>query len=152
MPDTPEPQEIDRWYRWMAADLFNRVWELLEAERTPEQDRELLATALASWLHWRRVGSPVNHAVAEWQVARVCAVLVDPLRAEAYARAGLRTAEENSLGPFYVGYACEALARAAAVAGNQEQRAAWLERARREAAAVADAEERALLEADIDTI
>ncbi|MFH1330831.1 MAG: hypothetical protein ABIJ48_09315 [Actinomycetota bacterium] len=85
----------------MAADLFNRAWELLEAERTPEQGPELLATAL---------------------------------------------------GPFHVGYACEALARAAAVAGNEGQRAAWLARAREQAAAVADEEERALLTADLDMV
>jgi len=136
----------------MAADLFNRAWDLLEAERSPEQDRELLATALASWLHWRRVGTPTNRSVADWQVARVYAVLGDPLQAEAHARASLQTAEEHALGPFYVGYACEALARAAAVAGNDGERDRWLDRARQEAAAVPEAEERSLLEADLKTI
>lgn len=136
----------------MAADLFNRTWELLEAERTPEQDEEMLAAALASWLHWRRVGTPVNHAVADWQVARVCTVLGDITRAEAHARWSLATAETAGLGAFYVGYACEALARAAARAGDASARDAWLERARREAAAVTDDGERRLLAADLDTI
>ncbi len=31
-------------------------------------------SALASWLHWREVGAPVNLAVADWQVARVWAL------------------------------------------------------------------------------
>ncbi len=152
MPDTPDPQESDRWHRWMAANLFNRAWELMETKRTPDEDRELLATALASWLHWRRVGSAVNRAVADWQVSRVCAVLGDAARAEEFGRAGLRTAEGEALGPFYVGYACEALARAAALSGDVEQRDAWLERARREAAAISDSEERALLETDLDSV
>jgi hypothetical protein len=150
--DVPEPEEIERWHRWMAGSLFNRAWELLEAKRTPDEDRELLAAALASWLHWRRVGSAVNRAVADWQVARVFTVLGEPARAAEFARESLRTAEAEALGPFYVGYACEALARAAALAGDGEQRGAWLERARRAAADVTDAEEQTLLEADLDTV
>jgi hypothetical protein len=152
MTDSPDPQEIDRWHRWMAANLFNRTWELLEAERTREQDRELLATALASWLHWRRVGDATNHAVADWQVSRVYAVLGDPVRAEEHGRASLETAEVNGLGPFYVGHACEALARAAAGRGDGVAMAAWLERARQEAVGVGDEEDRGLLLADLDSL
>ena len=152
MSDRPETQEIERWHRWMAIELFNRTWEVLESDRGPEEDRELLATALASWLHWRRVGEPRNFAVSDWQVSRVYAVLGDAGRSEEYGRASLRLAEENELGPFHVGYGCEALARAAAVAGDEEQRRSWLERARREAAGVADEEERALLLSDLETV
>lgn len=152
MSEISAPEEIARWHRRMAADLFNPTWELLEAERTAEQDEEMLAAALASWLHWRRVGAPMNHAVADWQAARVCTVLGDIARAEAHARSSLATAETAGLGPFYVGYACEALARAAARAGDAAACDVWLERAWREAAAVADEDERRLLAADLDTI
>jgi hypothetical protein len=152
MPDDPAPEEIDRWHRWMAASLFNRAWDLLESGRTPEEDRELLATALASWLHWRQVGTPVNRAVADWQVARVWAVLGDAAAAEAHGLESLRVAEEAALGPFFVGYACEALARAAGVAGDSTAREAWRERAARAAAEVADEGDRALLEADLEAL
>jgi hypothetical protein len=152
MSDAPDPQEAERWHRWMAAHFFNRAWELLELERTPGQDRELLAAALASWLHWQRVGSPVNLAVAEWQVSRVHAVLGDAGRAEVHARAGLGIAQASALGPFYLGYAFESLARAAALAGDQEQRGRWLGLARAAAEQVPDQEERALLLADLETI
>lgn len=136
----------------MAADFFNRAWELLEGERTPGQDQELLATALASWLHWQRVGLPVNHAVAEWQVSRVYAVLGDADRAEAHARVGLEIAEGAALGPFYAGYAFESLARAAAVAGDGERRGRWLDQARAAAEQIVDADERAALLGDLETI
>ena len=152
MPDNPAPEEIDRWHRWMAAHLFNRAWELLESEPTPGRDRELLATALASWLHWQRVGAAVNHAVAEWQVSRVYAVLGEARRAAAHAQTGLEIAEGAALGPFYLGYAFESLARAAAVAGDTVGRDAWLERARAAAGQVADAEERTLLLADLEAV
>ncbi len=131
MPDRPDVQEIERWHRWMAIDLFNRTWDLLDSERGPEEDREMLATALASWLHWRRGGDAKNRAVADWQVSRVYAGLGDARHAEEHGRAGLRIAEESQLGPFYVGYACEAAARAAAMAGNEDERRSWLARAHR---------------------
>ena len=98
------------------------------------------------------MGSAVNLAVADWQVARVFAVLGDAARAAEFGRESLRTAETKGLSPFYVGYACEALARAAALAGDAEQRESWLARARRAAAAVTGSEERAALEADLDTV
>ncbi len=94
----------------------------------------------------------MNHAVAEWQVSRVYAVLDDAAAAEAHARTGLEIAEGAALGPFYLGYAFESLARAAAVAGDTAGRDAWLERARAAAEQVVDAEERALLVADLETI
>jgi len=152
MPDIPDPLEVERWHRWMAAHFFNRAWELLEMERAAGQDRELLATTLASWLHWQQVGAPVNLAVAEWQVSRVYAVLGDADRAEVHGRAGLEIAEGAALGPFYLGYAFESLARAAAVAGDQEQRRRWLGMARAVVEQVADQDERALLLADLETI
>lgn len=136
----------------MAAHLLNRAWELLEMERTPGQDRELLATALASWLHWQHVGSAVNHAVAEWQVSRVYAVLGEARLAAAHAQTGLEIAEGAALGPFFLGYAFESLARASAVAGDTTGRDAWLERARAAAEQVADEGDRALLEADLETL
>ena len=105
MPEEPAAEEIRRWHRWMAVELFNRTWRLLESERGPDEDRELLASALASWLHWRRVGEPANFAVSDWQVARVCTVLGDTARAEEYAWSSLRVAQDHHLGAFYVGYA-----------------------------------------------
>ena len=37
------------WHRQVAVDTFNRAWELIELDvRTPEQDRELIASQLAS--------------------------------------------------------------------------------------------------------
>jgi hypothetical protein len=97
------------------------------------------------------VGDAWNRAVSDWQVSRVYAVLGDAAHAAEHGRSGLRIAEEGRLGPFYVGYACEALVRAAAAAGNQDERRSWLARAHREAAAVADDQERALLLADLET-
>ena len=114
------PKEPHDCHRRMAAELFNRAWELLDQQvRTPEEDREMLAAASGSRYHWRVVGGPKQQCISDWQMSRVWAVLGDALRAAVYGQLSLEMAERYQLGPFYVGYAHEALARAAAVAGDE---------------------------------
>jgi hypothetical protein len=61
-------------------------------------------------------------SVGDWQVSRVLAVLDHPDAAGRFGRRALRLAEDHDLGPFYVGYAHEALARAASLTGDAEGR------------------------------
>src|SRR5215211_4699724 len=63
-------------HRRLAAELFNRVWSLLEqTDRSQSDDDTVLHAAHASRFHWGEVGEPVNFARGEWQVSRVYAVL-----------------------------------------------------------------------------
>jgi len=51
-----------------ARTLFNRVWELLEEDRTPDGDVEMLHAAHASRHHWWAAGAgPVRLLRGEWQ-------------------------------------------------------------------------------------
>ncbi len=139
--------------RMFAVDLFNATWDLLESEsRTAEDDRTMLGAALASRFHWRHVGEPKNFSISDWQVSRVFAELGDVVRAREYAGSALEIATEYGLGPFYVGYAEEALARAAALAGDDGEREHWMSRARASLDDIEDAETKALLAADLDEI
>ena len=54
--------------------------------------------------------------------------------------------------PFFLGYAYEALARAAAVAGNEQDMATYLEKARAAANGVQEADNRKMLLDDLLTI
>jgi hypothetical protein len=54
--------------------------------------------------------------------------------------------------PFFLGYAYEALARAEAAAGNAEQMAAYLAKAREAADKVTDVEAKKLLLDDLETV
>ena len=119
-PEEPVTNEEPVDHRQLAVSLFNRTWELLDQETRTDQERdEMLTAAFASRHHWREVGEPQNFAISEWQVARVAAVLGYPDLAEEYGRRSLHTASRSYLGPFYEGYAHEALARAARLAGNR---------------------------------
>lgn len=105
----------------MAAELFNRTWEYLEiADRSAAQDREMLSAAYGSRYHWRIVGGPKNSSVSDWQVSRVWSVLGDGVRAREHGTLALDTARKHGLGPFYEAYAHEALARAAALVGDDD--------------------------------
>ena len=139
--------------RTMAAAMFNRTWELLDApDRTAEDDRALLASAYASWVHWRNVGEAKNHSVSDWQVSRVWAVLGDGARAADHGREALRIAEEHGLGPFYVAYGYEALARAAAIVGDVPVRDQHLAAAEALLEDIADGESAELVRIDLEDI
>lgn len=145
--------DIKEWHRKFAVDLFNHTWDLIESEhRSEDDDLEMLSSAIASLHHWRQVGEAKNLSVSDWQVSRVFALLDHPNAARRFGRRSLRLAEEHSLGPFYEGYGHEALARAAAVAGDEAERDVHLAKARRLATQVDKAGEAEILVKDLEDI
>jgi len=141
--------------RTLAAELFNATWRLLEKpDRTPDEDDEMLHGAHASRYHWIRAGTRVNAARGEWQCSRVYAVLGRPEPALHHARRCLELCESavDDLDEFDLPFAYEALARAHAVAGDEEQARHWIARARDAGEAISDEDDRTLLEADLETI
>jgi len=109
------------WHRWFAVDYFNHTWTFLDSkeELTQEQKDAMLASALASRLHWGKVGTPMNFAIGDWQIARVYATLGDAAQAIHYGERSLALSNEHDLGPFCVGYANEAIARGKKLADDQ---------------------------------
>jgi hypothetical protein len=139
--------------RQVAVDLFNHTWTLLgKPDRTPAEDAEMVHATHASCLHWLQVGAPVNAARGEWQISRVYAVLGRGEPAVYHARRVLDICEREGIGDWDLAFAYEALARAHAVAGDRDEAARWLQRARAAAEAVADDDDRALVLADLATV
>lgn len=137
--------------RELAVRLFNGVWELLERpDRTSAEDERMVHMAHASRFHWEEVGAAVNIARGEWQCSRVYTVVGRAEPALHHARRVLEVCQDNGIGDFDLGYAYEAMARAHAVAGDADEAREWLARAR--AVDVAEADDRELLMADLDTI
>lgn len=149
MSTTPAHPE---WHRSQAVELFNRTWDYLDAShRSPADDLAMLTTALASRHHWRIIGESKNHAISDWQVARVLAALGEGSLAHRFAHSSLSTAEDQELGVFLMGSAHEALARACAVLGDVEGHARHIAAARGALNEVTSDEERQVLGADIET-
>ena len=140
-------------HRALAVGLFNHVWELLSTpDRTPAMDAQMVHAAHASRFHWSQVGGPEQMAVGDWQCSRVYAVLGRSEPALHHARASLAICEEAGLGDWVLAAAYEALARASAVAGDDAGKAQSLAMARQAVAAIADPEDREVIEADLATI
>jgi DNA-binding transcriptional MerR regulator len=152
--DEKESPLID--HRTLGVDLFNRTWTLMEKEtRTPEEDDEMIHMAHASAYHWQQVGTRANRSRSEWQCSRVHVLLGQTDQALYHARRCLELAEANedgSMEDWDVVGAYEALARAHWRAGNLDEARAWAERGRTAAAAIADEDDRKVMEADFATI
>jgi hypothetical protein len=150
----PAAPELDReTRRALAVGLFNHVWTLLEtADRSAEQDDEMVHAAHASRYHWGEVGDAKNRAIGEWQCSRVYAVLGRGEPAIHHARRCLAAAEQHELERWLFASAFEALARAHAVAGDRAEAVDWKRRAEAAAAELAEPEEREIVEGDIATL
>jgi hypothetical protein len=117
--------------RKMAAEFATRVWSLLEREdRSTEEDDTMLHAAHASRFLWDVVLGRVDAA-------------------SYHARRCLELCDEYGLGDFDRGYACEALARAAALAGDEVESARWQHEGRVHADRLPESEGRRLLESDL---
>lgn len=140
-------------HRFFAANGFNRTWELIDKpNRTPADDEQMLLRAYASLWHWtqRADCKPQNLSIGYWLVSRVHALLNQPEPARQFGELSLQQATDQP--PFYIGYAHEALARAAAIAGDADRRTYHLALANGYAALVTVEEERRLLETDLETV
>jgi DNA-binding transcriptional MerR regulator len=144
-------------HRQLGKDLYNHTWSLIEAtDRTPDQDDEMLFATHASAYHWSKGGGTLaNAARGQWQIARVYSTLGRGEPAVWHARRSLELAEAAAKAgvadDWDVPAALEGLARAQAVAGDRAAAEATRARAREALAAVADPEDRQLIEQDLET-
>jgi len=152
MADDAKP-DLAAAHRHFSANCFNEVWGLLDkGDRTRREDQRMIELAHASIWHWtqRDDCTDINLSIGYWQASRVYAVLGMTDEARRYGELCLAFSEKAP--PFYLGYAHEALARAASVAGDRETAADHLAAARAAAESVTDEESRKMLLDDLETI
>jgi len=147
--------DVQAAHRYFSAQCFNQAWDLMEKpDRTPEEDETMIRLSMASTWHWtqRPDCTDENLSVGFWQASRIYALLGRAGRARHYGQMCLDTSRKEGVGPFFLAYAFEALARAEMVARNREKMEAY----RREALALAEQvqleEDRQQLLADLETI
>jgi hypothetical protein len=139
-------------HRKLAVDANNAAWEILGKALTEISDddvEEMTRRAYAAAYHWQRAEgtSPSNEARASWLLSRVWAVKQNGDLALHHALRCLAVCESAGLVDFDLAYAHEALARSFAAFGNAEQARHHLAIARE--VAIADTEDKALVEADL---
>ncbi len=142
--------DVGAAHRYFAAHCFNTAWTLIEKpDRSPEDDRLMVALNQASIYHWLQRSDCDNRrlSIGYWQASRIHALLLNAGEAQRYA--ALCLALSHELEPFYLGYAHEAAARAARIAGDLNRAADHKARADVLARAVSKKEDRELLLADL---
>ncbi len=149
MPDfDPTPA-----HQFFSAHCFNSAWELInKPERTPAENDQMIQRTMASLWHWtqREDCTDQNLSIGYWQASRVYALADEPDNARKYAERCLDITPADA--PFYLGYAHEAMARAAALAGDASLANEHLETAKQFAANITEPENRKMLEADLQTL
>ncbi len=133
--------------------FFNRVWELLEkSDRTAEETERMISLCHASLAHWRlrEDCAARNLSIGYWQLSRVYAVAGQAGNAGRYAELCLEVSGGEPA--FYLAYAHESVARAAALAGDLTVLQKHAALARGLAAQVSDPEEVQMLQADLASL
>jgi len=144
------PIDLTAAHRWFADDYFHLVWKLLDqTDRTADDNERMISLCHASLAHWHDRADCTDRSlsIGWWQLSRVHAVLGQGELAMHTALHSLDKSHDEP--PFYVGYAHEAIARAAKVMGNPQIQTRHRDFAQQLAATVDDAGERQALEADL---
>lgn len=137
-------------HRHFSVECFNSAWsEIEKSSRTPAEDEMMILLAVASLWHWtRRTDCTDQHrSIGHWQVSRVHALVGQGDNARRHARRSLEYAAQSP--PFYVGYAHEAIARAAQLQNDETTFRTHLHLADACLSAIEDSGERKMLEDDL---
>ena len=152
-PLTAELKPIDdaagEWHRAQGIECYNATWEMFEAERTPENDEEMLRRAYASTYHWARAVRrvPANEARGAWLLAKVQLVAGQPQLSLRYADRCLELCKQHGLADFDLAYAYEARARALKALGDDIAAGESWQLAK--SVPIANAEDQRILDADL---
>ena len=142
-------------HKYFSAECFNRAWDLIEKKnRSAKDDATMLSLTMASLWHWtqREDCTAENLSVAYWQISRVFALLHQPDNARNYGEMCLEVSRDPSLPPYCLGYAFEALARAAMLAVDQPKMQEYIHEAKAISEKMKDPEARKMLLTDLETI
>ena len=143
----------DALHRALGAQLFNKAWDLIErADRSADDDIELLLSAMTSRWHWTQVGGPEEVATGDWQIAHVASLLGFGDLATVFAERNLAAAEGMNWSGWRLASAHEGMARASAARGEADRRRRHLEAARQALESEPDPGERAVIAAQIDSV
>jgi len=146
-------ENVDINHKKLGINLFNYVWTLLDkSDRTQAEIDDMIHSAHASRYHWGKAGTKVHFARGEWQISRVYAVIGRSEPAYYHANRCLQICEANNIADFDLAYAYEALARAAAVAGDKEELTEYLAKANAAGENIAEEDDKKLFYSDIVSV
>ena len=153
MSDHLSAEETALWQKRLASQANNRAWALAESmSRSPEEDEEMLQAAHAAMYFWKIVGNGSNRAHAGQLVAHAYALLKLPNPAKHYLEKSQPFFLERESEHWEQALAHAVAANVAAAAGEVGTHARHYGEAARLVAAMADREEREILEATMRVV
>jgi len=152
MSDPPKTADLGAWHRYFAVECNNRAWALSLQSRTPAQDREMLDAAHAAAYHWDHAGTELNRALASMLLAEVHALLGHGRWALSYAEDVRNFFLNRESADWELAFTHTIHAHAACVAGDRHQHEAAYLKAQAALAAIADAEDRAIVQQTFDRV
>lgn len=114
MNSEPAAVDVTLAHRHFSVDCFHAAWSMIDkSARMPADDELMILLACTSLWHWtqRADCTDQQRSIGHWQVSRVHALAGLAEGAMRHAKRSLEYAAQ--LPPFYVGYAHEAIVRAA---------------------------------------
>ena len=149
------------WHRKMAAQLFNKTWDLIDKgeNRTSIENDDMVHSAHASRYHWGIVVNsgkypktgPKNLERGDWQISRVYALLKRQEPSLYYAKRCLEVCNENKIGDFDIAFAYESMARAYAISGDSETKK-YIEKAKKAGNAIKEDGDKKYFFSELETI
>jgi len=148
MADRPTEEDVAKSHRWFAVECNNSAWALADqvSRSTAETDRMLHAAHAAAW-HWGHIGTPLNTARAELLLGQAYALAGHGDLALRYARSSFDYIEHHDSPDWERAMAHVVVANAAHAAGDAATQGAHRIEAARLTLAIADAGDRAIVEA-----
>jgi hypothetical protein len=139
-------------HRHFAYECNQHVWKLVaKADRTHDEDAEMVDAAHASLFHWRYAGTGVHQQRGEWLISHVYALL--GMGDNALHHAGrclaLTAAHQAEMEDFDVAYAYLGMARAHAILSHREDAQKYLALAEAAGKSIADDEDREIFTNDL---
>jgi hypothetical protein len=139
--------------KYFAIEHNGVTWNLLTKEnRSPDEDALMVHAAHSSCMHWLQAGTPTHHQRGEWLISHVYSVLgyADAAMRHAKTCLALTKDHHNMMEDFDQAYAYEAVARAAALAGETEKAKKYLAKAKEAGEAISDAESKKIFVGDLE--
>ena len=140
-------------HKFFSAECFNSAWKIIDKPvRTAEENEQMIRLAQASIWHWtqRADCTDKNLSIGYWQASRIYSLVGEAGNARKYAKLCLANTPTDE--PFYLGFACEALARAESLAESSNQSKEYLAQAWHHAEEITNAEEKHMLVDDLKTL
>jgi len=149
----PSESDASPAHAHFSASCFNEAWKLIDMdERSEEQNLSMIDLVHASIWHWRQRKdcTSANLSIGYWQASRAYALIGEAKLARYYGEKSLELTGEGDL--INRAFAHEAIARAEMVAGNKEAMGRHLDQAKQLAGTITDAEDRAWVVQNLETV